>query len=127
LDYLTVEFQDPGWIAAGAGSNELDLLWADKIQIRGGLEYKIGNLALRAGYYNDPAPAPASTMNILIPGFTYNSVIGGIGYTSGGFHVDASLEYLMGQKRTITDTDADMPGIFTMTILVPIVSLGYGW
>jgi long-chain fatty acid transport protein len=127
LDVLSVEFQDPAWIAAGITTNELDLAWANKLQIRGGLEYKMGDFALRAGYYNDPAPAPASTMNILIPGFTYNSVACGFGYTTGGLHLDLGLEYLMGHKRTIADITAEMPGIYTMKILVPIVSVSYGW
>jgi long-chain fatty acid transport protein len=128
LDVLTLTFTDPAWVGAGLSEGTMTLDWADKFQIRGGLEYKMGNLALRAGYYNDPVPSPDATMNILVPGFTYNSVIGGLGYTSGGLHVDAAVEYLTGQKRTITEATGDnMPGIYTMKILVPIVSIGYGW
>jgi long-chain fatty acid transport protein len=127
LDSVVISLLNSYWNEAGVTESTLDLAWADKIQTRVGAEYKMGDFAIRAGYYNDPAPAPDTTMNILIPGFTYNSVIGGIGYTSGGVHLDLSLEYLTGQKRTITSEDAMMPGIYTMKILVPIVSLSYGW
>jgi len=128
LDALTVNFQDPVWMAIGKTTQTEDLYWANKLQIRVGTEYKIGDFALRAGYYNDPAPAPDSTMNILIPGFTYNSLACGVGYgKKGGLHVDLGLEYLIGQKRTVTEADAAMPGIYTMHIAVPFLSLGYGW
>jgi len=127
LDTLTVTFQDPVWIAVGKTDQTMSLLWANKLQIRGGLEYKMGDFAVRAGYYYDPAPAPDSTMNILIPGFTYNNITAGVGYTKGGFEFDLGLEYLMGQKRTITDAEADMPGIYQMHILVPMASLSYAW
>jgi len=127
LDLLTVTFQDPVWIAVGKTDQTLTLNWANKLQIRTGLEYTMGDLAFRAGYYNDPAPAPDSTMNILIPSFTYNCITAGFGYKKGHFAFDLGLEYLMGQTRTITDVEADMPGIYKMNIFVPMISLGYGW
>jgi long-chain fatty acid transport protein len=127
LDVLTISLLDPAWNAAGVSQSTLDLHWANKIQIRGGLEYTMGDFTVRAGYYYDPAPAPDSTMTILLPGFTYNTVTAGFGYKAGNFGVDVGLEYLMGQKRTITDLAADMPGIYQMHILVPMISLGYGW
>jgi len=128
LDSLPLTFQNTLWNAAGFSGSELDLLWSDKLQIRTGLEYVMGNLALRAGYYYDPAPAPDSTMNILIPSYTYNTITAGFGYASGGFNIDFGLEYLMGQKRTIAPgLGITMPGIYEMKILVPMVSLSYGW
>jgi long-chain fatty acid transport protein len=127
LDYLTVALSDPTWNAFGVSENTLTLLWANKLQIRGGLEYKMGSFAVRCGYYYDPAPAPDSTMNILVPSFTYNTVTAGVGYKKGKFEFDLGLEYLMGQKRTITDLTAAMPGIYQMHILVPEVSFNFGW
>jgi long-chain fatty acid transport protein len=87
----------------------------------------MGSFAVRCGYYYDPAPAPDSTMNILVPSFTYNTVTAGVGYKKGKFEFDLGLEYLMGQKRTITDLTAAMPGIYQMHILVPEVSFNFGW
>jgi long-chain fatty acid transport protein len=74
VNALTIALTNPGWNAIGLTENTLDLRWKDKIQIRTGLEYTMGNLALRAGYYNDPAPAPDDTMTVLVPAFTYNAV-----------------------------------------------------
>jgi long-chain fatty acid transport protein len=127
LDVLRVTFQDPAWNAAGETGNDLVLNWANALQVRGGLEYTMGGFAIRAGYYHDPHPAPDSTMNILVPSFTYNTVTAGIGYASGRFRVDFGVEYLMGQKRTVAPAPENLPGIYEMHILVPLLSLGYGW
>jgi long-chain fatty acid transport protein len=125
LQSLAIQLLDPAWNAIGLTENELDLAWADKIQVRAGIEYVMGKLALRGGYYYDPAPAPDATMNILVPSFTYNSVGGGIGYKSGGLSLDLALEYLMGKDRIIAA--GAMPGSYKMNILVPVVGLSYAF
>lgn len=127
LDSLAVELLDPSWNAIGLTENELNLQWTDQMQIRGGIEYVFGKLAVRGGYYYDPAPAPDSTLNILVPSFTYNTVVGGIGYKSGGLSLDVALEYLMGKDRTIANSGDNMPGFYTMCILVPMIGLSYSF
>jgi long-chain fatty acid transport protein len=127
LDVLTVHLLDPIWNAdpLNLTENELELLWDDKLQIRGGIEYTMGKFAFRGGYYYDPAPAPDETLNILVPSFTFNSVAGGFGYTSGGFTLDFALEYLMGKDRNIAA--GAMPGAYKMNILVPMLGLSYAF
>ena len=125
LDALAIELTNEGWNAIGLTENELTLNWADKIQIRGGIEYVMGNFAIRGGYYYDPAPAPDSTLNILVPSFDYNSIAGGFGYKSGGLSIDFALEYLMGKDRAITA--GAMPGAYKMNILVPVLGLSYAF
>lgn len=133
LDTLIVAFSDPGWIAAppnglGLTENVLDLRWVDKLQIRGGIEYTFGQFAVRGGYLYDPAPAPDATMNILVPSFTYNDFTAGVGYNAGGFRVDVGFEYLKGKNRNIVPAKGvSMPGLYKMTILVPLVAVSYGW
>ena len=127
LQDIEVTFNNAGWQALGITDNTLYLQWKDKLQIRGGLEYRAGDVAFRAGYYYDPAPAPDATMNILVPSFTYNSITGGIGYRSGDFKIDFGLEYLIGQNRTIAPAEDNMPGTYSLKILVPMFSLSYGW
>ena len=65
-------------------------------------------------------------MNILTPSFTYNSFALGLGYKAGGLKIDAAVEYLSGQKRTITDP-ASMPGVYQEHILVPTVGLSFSF
>jgi len=127
LTNIDVVFLDSGWNTLGIMGNTLYLDWKNEIQIRAGLEYTLGNLALRAGYYYDPAPAPDSTLNILVPSFTYNSITGGVGYRSGDFRLDFGLEYLIGQNRAIAPSEDNMPGNYSLKILVPMFSLSYGW
>lgn len=125
LSTLNVVFADPLWAAALADESAMVLDWKNGLQVRGGLEYTAGDFAIRAGYYNDPAPAPAETMNVLIPSFSFNSFTAGFGYGKGGFKVDVGLEYLIGQKRTVTA--GMMPGVYEMKIWVPMISLGYAF
>jgi long-chain fatty acid transport protein len=125
LSTLNVVFDEPSWTAALADESAMVLDWKNRLQVRGGLEYTAGDFAVRAGYYHDPAPAPAETMNVLIPSFTFNSLTAGFGYKKGGFKVDVGLEYLIGQKRTVTE--GMMPGVYEMKIWVPMLALGYGW
>ena len=126
VDTIPLVFDDAAWSVALAGEG-LYMAWGDKVQIRGGAEYKMGDFSIRGGYYYDPAPAPDETLNVLVPSFTFNSVAGGFGYRSGGFNVDVCLEYLMGKDRTAAPSGENMPGSYEMHILVPIISLGFGW
>jgi long-chain fatty acid transport protein len=126
MDTIPLVFDDPVWSVALAGES-LNLAWANKVQLRGGVEYAFGNFAIRGGYYYDPAPAPDETLNVLIPSFTFNSIAGGFGYRSGGFIIDVGFEYLMGKNRTVAYSGENMPGAYEMKILVPVISLGFGW
>jgi len=125
LSTLNLVFDDPLWAAALAAESAMVLNWKNRLQVRGGLEYTAGDLAIRAGYYHDPAPAPAETMNVLIPSFTFDGLTAGFGYRKGGFKVDVGLEYLIGQKRTVAE--GMMPGVYEMKIWVPMLALGYAW
>jgi long-chain fatty acid transport protein len=127
LDQIDVVFGDAAWDAALGDGAALLLDWCDKTQLRIGAEYDFGKLAVRGGYYYDPAPAPDETLNILTPSFTFNSVIGGVGYKSGNFQLDLALEYLMGQDRTVAPSGDNMPGLYQFNILVPMFSLSFGF
>ena len=125
LDQIALEFQDPAWVVGMGSSASLILNWANKSQIRTGLEYDFGTFTLRGGYYYDPAPAPDDTLNILTPSFTFHSVQAGCGFKSGGLHVNLAVEYLMGLDRTVALSADNMPGTYEMHILVPMISLSY--
>ncbi len=124
LDTIGLTFGDPYWAVALAGS-QLELDWDNAVQLRAGAEYAFGNFAVRAGYYHDPAPAPAETLNILIPGFTYDSFAGGFGYKTGGLTIDFAFEYLKGKERIVMS--GAMPGVYNMNILVPVVGISYAF
>jgi long-chain fatty acid transport protein len=133
---LDTTFTDPAWKAmmamSGRDSQRMD--WSSKAQIRFGAEYAVSDaLALRAGYYYDPTPAPDTTLNILLPSYTFNVVTAGVGYKTAGLQIDFGVEYLMGTERnvsylkTLTDPAfaSAMPGAYKMTLLVPNISVGY--
>jgi long-chain fatty acid transport protein len=127
LDEIAVTFGDPQWSAVLEEDAALLLNWQNKTQLRFGAEYDFGSFAIRGGYYYDPAPAPDATLNILTPSFTFNSVIGGFGYKSGNFKLDLALEYLMAKDRTVAPSGDNLPGSYKMHILVPQVSLSFGF
>ncbi len=126
LDRITTDYLDAAWdaIMTGSGNNVRVLDWADKAQVRLGAEYMLNDsTALRAGYYNDPAPGPLSTLNVLLPTFTYNVLCVGVGRTIGALQLDFGLEYLAGADRTLQTEVHDIA--YGMHIVVPSVSVSY--
>ncbi len=102
------------------------LHWEDAMQIRFGIQYGVNeDLTLRAGYYNDPAPAPDETLNILFPSITNNAFTLGGSYNFGQFGVDVGLEYLMGEDRAVTASGHNMPGTHGMNMFVWALGINY--
>lgn len=124
LDTIPVEYSDPTWapVLAMAGVDmDFDLRWEDTWQFKVGLEYQVSNcLALRAGFYSDPAPSPIATQNILLPNIDYTAITAGIGYKSKKIAIDFAFEYIMGEDRVVPLTEPDaMPGTHGMGVVVP--------
>jgi hypothetical protein len=70
------------------------------------------------------APAPLTTLNVLLPSHTFNSFALGVGKTISDLQLDFGLEYLAGNKRTAFETSLPqraMPGTYGMKIVVPTV------
>ena len=120
-------------------SHKYILKWEDATQIRLGGEYMASDeLALRLGYYYDPAPAPDETLNILFPSSTNHVITGGLGYRAGNWVFEAAAEYLFGQERKISDDlnnplnplegfVNEMPGTHQMDIFAFSFGVGYGF
>ncbi len=131
LDRITTDYLDGVWATLmAAGHKDVQVLdWKDATQIRFGAEYMLNTTTtLRAGYYNDPAPGPDPTINVLLPTYTYNALSVGLGKTLGDLQLDFGLEYLAGNKRRPYQDvvlDSGMPGTYTMRIVVPSVSIQY--
>ena len=100
--------------------------WEDGLQIRFGTEYQATDaLALRAGYFYDPAPAPDETTNILFPSSTNNNVTLGSGYTWRNFTLDLALEYYFGEEREVKQELHNMAGTHQMDVFAYILGLTY--
>jgi long-chain fatty acid transport protein len=129
LERVATEFTDLYWQAALAEEADLNLMWADKWQFRFGAEYWVSDtLAVRAGYYNDPAPSPDTTMNVLVPNYDFNSISGGVGILLNNFTIDLTVEYLFGKERNVAfNLENEMPGVYGMKILALNISLIYQW
>ncbi len=118
-------------LTAPAFDNSFNLQWHDAAQVRVGAEYALSKgWALRGGYYYDPSPSPAFSLNILLPEATYNVGTLGVGYKKGKVAVDLCLEALLGGKRDAVAEGTQppkMPGTHGMNILVPNLSITYGF
>lgn len=135
-DILVTEYKQVFWRQALEPSegNLLVLKWKDATQIRFGTEYlATESLALRMGYYYDPAPAPDETLNILFPSSTNNVITAGAGYKAGSWEFQAGAEYLIGKARSIsTELNSEgfvneMPGQHQMDIFSWSIGLGYSF
>jgi long-chain fatty acid transport protein len=127
---IPITYQDAKWELLFSKASNLELRWEDKIQLRFGVEYRVSNsFALRAGYYNDPSPAPLSTLNILLPQTSYNWISAGFGYSSGCISIDFAVEKAFGEERVVGLADAlagaGMPGVHKTDILVPNLAFTY--
>jgi len=112
----------------GLDGTRMNLLWINATQMRFGAEFSLNETtALRAGYANDPAPGPDSTLNILLPTHTFNAFSIGVGKTIGDLQLDLGLEYLAGNDRTPYSMLPVLPGppTYGMNIVVPSVSVQY--
>ncbi|MGB2844850.1 MAG: outer membrane protein transport protein, partial [Candidatus Aminicenantaceae bacterium] len=145
IDTLETNYLDPFWntMMEASGDDKRPMNWEDALQIRFGAEYRIKNFAFRGGYYIDPSPAPAQTMNVLLPNYDFNVITVGFGYALNGIQFDFGLEYLMGKERSVPFTvaaiatppgfeiqmpsgyETAMPGTYTMKIIVPTLSVSY--
>lgn len=135
---IKTSFKDAAWkpIMAMIGRDEVEMDWSDKAQVRFGAEYAVSPVvALRAGYYFDPSPAPERTMNPLIPAGDYGGLTFGLGYDLGGLVLDFGFEYLNAPERnidylkTITDPAwrSATPGAYRTKLVVPNLSVSYGF
>ncbi|MFH1734907.1 MAG: outer membrane protein transport protein [bacterium] len=125
-DYVIAEYEIDG----EADQDTLTLLWDDAIQLRVGGEYMAKeNLAIRGGFYYDPAPGPDKTQTILIPNATFYGLTTGFGYTIDHFTIDGAFEYLFGKERDIDSngvvTGVGMPGIHQIDIFAMSLALTY--
>jgi long-chain fatty acid transport protein len=145
IDVIETTYTDPLWaqLMSASGKTEMPMHWDNRIQFRCGAEYALkSGLALRAGYYYDPAPAPDTTMNILLPNYDFNVITLGVGYTLGALQLDFGAEYLIGKNREISvlktftypgisnplydPAYADaQPGKYGMKILAPAIMVTY--
>jgi long-chain fatty acid transport protein len=135
-DVLVTEYKDATWKAAleADDSHLFVLKWEDATQIRLGAEYLASdNLALRLGYYYDPAPAPDETLNILFPSSTNHVITAGIGYNAGNWSFQGAAEYLFGAERIISAEMGaegfvnEMPGTHQMDIFAFSIGVGYSF
>ncbi len=132
IDTIGITYDNAVWQASkahpllgAAFNNDFVLNWKDAIQWRFGLEYAISEkLAMRAGYYIDPSPSPAETLNVLLPEIAYNVITVGFGYKTDKMRLDFCFETLMGKDQDSPLT-GKMPGTHGMNILVPNIAFTF--
>jgi long-chain fatty acid transport protein len=128
-DKFVAEYDDAYWkqVMESSGGNVFELKWEDQIQYRVGAEYLATPcLAVRLGYYYDPAPAPDETVNVLFPSSTNNVATFGLGYAKNNIVINAGAEYYFGSERNIEmNPNYQQPGVHQMDMLTFSVGFGY--
>jgi long-chain fatty acid transport protein len=134
IQTIDITYGDATWQATrkhpllGRGfENSFILNWKNATQLRAGVEYALNKTwALRAGYYYDPSPSPAETLNVLLPESTYHVPTAGLGYKGKRLSVDVCVEALFGTDAE-TPITGKMPGVHGMKVIVPTLSISYGF
>lgn len=125
LDKVKVMFMLPDAFG-GETEEELVLKWEDATQFRLGMQYQATDcMAVRGGFYTDPAPAPGETLTILFPSGNYSVLTGGFGYKRDKIYADFGIEYLFGKDRNIEAEEENMPGTHMIDIIAFSLGLGY--
>ncbi|MBN2857379.1 MAG: outer membrane protein transport protein [Candidatus Delongbacteria bacterium] len=107
---------------------EMHLYWHDAVQLRFGLQFDINEqIKARMGYYQDPAPAPERTLNILFPSSTNHALTLGGTYIYQDFNFDLGLEYLWGGERIAAPSGYNMPGTHQMDIFAFSLGAAYNF
>ena len=129
---LVADYENAAWdtLVEDPGKNIIELDWKDAVQIRFGAEYMLNeNLAIRGGFYIDPAPGPDETQTILIPNTDFNVITFGAGYKLDKLSFDVAFEYLIGTERDVPfDPDPlapSMEGKHGLNIVVPSFAVTY--
>jgi len=134
VDLIEMNYTDAQWQAmkahpllGAAFNSNFEFYWKSKVQLRFGAEYLVSDsFAIRAGYYNDPAPSKIEYINILMPSITYNVITLGWAYKTDKISLDFCLEYLMGEKREVAPGIGEaLPGIYNTDIFVPNFGFTY--
>jgi long-chain fatty acid transport protein len=136
-DEIVTDYGNATWMAAlSEDSKKLKMHWKDCMQIRAGVQYEVDEcIAVRCGFYTDPAPAPDETLNIIFPSISYNAICIGGSYKFSSFNVDLGLEYLMGEDRVVPFNPLDaawrvkykdaIPGTHGMNIFSASLGVSY--
>ncbi len=123
LDKIDITYSDAFWQAAFGTGLTMPLAWEDTIQFRFGAEYMLNpGMAIRAGYYYDPAPGPLTHLNILLPSPDGGWLTFGLGMKTPKFNLDFSVEYNAFGKDRVADpagvaAGTAMPGTHGAKIL----------
>ena len=112
-----------------AGDEELTFNWKNTVKVSVGAQYLVNEgLALRAGFYSDPSPAPDETLNPLLPDIARkNSVTAGFGLAFGKFWLNFAGEYILSNEREIPLTQGiiGLPGTYKSSIPSFDINLNY--
>lgn len=97
----------------------------DILILRAGVEYFItGGLALRAGFGIDRSATPDSSLNVANIDVDKITLLGGIGYRTGGMQIDFVYIYAQGKEREKTITSFGFPLTEKYNLNVAIIGLG---
>lgn len=101
----------------------------DSFQFRFGVERMLGpSWALRAGYYHDKSPAPASSVSPILPDPDRNAFALGGSWIRDRFRIDASADYIVGPDRSTEGVNRDnYNGVYASTGTVFSLYFGYSF
>ncbi len=102
FDALNITFPD-------GAAPELDRVtaWKDTWAYRVGLEKKLGNWAVRVGYYFDNSPQPEKDVGPLLADSDRNAYTAGFGYNTPEWGVDLGGAYIKFKERSVLTESTD--------------------
>jgi long-chain fatty acid transport protein len=108
--------------------------WGDVLTARAGMELKLPEIVLRAGYALDRTPIPDPELRPSIPDANREVISLGVGYEVGeGLTLDFAFQSIRYRERTVTNsrvlTDSGVPfdGTYLLSASVVALNVSYSW
>ncbi len=122
-DKLQVAFSKP---VAGSTIMTDTANWKNSILLRVGGEYRIDDLAVRAGFIFDETPQPDRSVGPVLPDADRLEFSIGLGYQlTNAVHVDVAYQYVSGADRTVTSPTNSFPGTYKSSASLFGLNLGF--
>jgi long-chain fatty acid transport protein len=134
LSTTTFIFADPALQANPNVEKVIPLHWRNSVTVRGGMEFTVGSVSLRAGFAYEQTPVPDQYLRPSVPDVNRKVYSGGIGYAvSEALRLDFACSFTRFDERSISSSlveylpGAFLNGTYAASFTMIGINMSYAW